>query len=57
MKILKIKYYKRPTLQRGSASCNVDGFTIEQLENAKRLIELGISAKRDKKLEKENERS
>jgi len=48
MKVLKIKYYKRPTLKIGSVCTNTDEFTVEQLEDAKRLIELGISAKQSK---------
>ena len=42
MKILKVKFYKRPTVKTGVVRANTGEFTIEQLEDAKRLIEIGI---------------
>ena len=49
MKVLKIKYYKRPTLETGSVSCNISKFTAKELEDAKRIIEIGIDSKQRQK--------
>ena len=45
MKVLKIKFYKRPTLETGLVSCNISKFTADELKNAKRIIEVGITSK------------
>ena len=48
MQVLKIKFYKRLTRKSGWVSCNVEKFSIEQLEDAKKLIEMGILRKQSK---------